>query len=357
MLVRAFTSEDGAVSVDAILVLGFGGPESAEDVLPFLDNVTRGRGVPRERLEEVAEHYYALGGRSPINDQNRALVAALEGVVDVPVFWGNRNWAPYVEDAVRAMAATGITHAACYATSAYAGYSSCRQYREDLARARAAVGAAAPRITKLRHFFDHPGFIEPMARNTRDALELLPEDVRRDAPLVFTAHSVPVAAAERAGPDGGAYVAQLREASRLVATRVGGERRWDLVWQSRSGDPRVPWLEPDVSDHLRTLAAAGAVAAVVVPVGFVSDHVEVLHDLDGEARDAAEEAGVVFARARTVGTAPEFVGMIAELVREVDDVSLPRRRLGGDPRLHWEECPPSCCLPGGTRRDGELRLR
>ncbi len=336
------------MGVDALLVLSFGGPEGPDDVVPFLENVTRGRNIPRERLLDVAQHYYALGGVSPINGQNRDLVAALEKEFaehgpPLRIFWGNRNWAPYLEETVRDMAAAGVQHAAAYATAAYAGYSSCRQYREDIDRARAAVGPAAPRITKLRHFFDHPGFVEPMARHAVDALAGLPADRRLGAHLVFTAHSVPIAMAERAGLRGGAYVAQLRESCRLVAGLVGGDHPWQLVWQSRSGPPAQPWLEPDVGDHLQKIAAAGAPGAVLVPVGVLSDHVEVRHDLDVEARQRAEEVGLPLARAATVGTEPDFVSMIRELVREVDEAGLPHRGLG-DPALRWTNCPAGCCL-------------
>lgn len=343
--------------MDAVLVLSFGGPEGPEEVLPFLENVTRGRSIPRERLLAVAEHYYALGGVSPINAQNRDLIAALETELAARprhagapprVFFGNRNWAPYLEDAVREMARAGVQHAAAYVTAAYAGYSSCRQYREDIARARAAVGPAAPRITKLPHFFDQPGFVEPLARHAVDALGSLPDDVQGGAHLVFTAHSVPVAMADAAGPQGGAYVAQLRETARLVAERVGGHHPWDLVWQSRSGPPTQPWLEPDVSDHLRQLAEAGAPAVVVLPIGFVSDHVEVVHDLDDEARATAETLGMPFARAATVGTAPEFVAMIAGLVDNVDRPASTPRGLG-PPSLHWSECPTDCCVLAAQR--------
>ncbi len=337
--------------MDAVLVLSFGGPEGPEEVMPFLENVTRGRTIPRERLLDVAEHYQALGGVSPINRQNRELIAALEVEFAErgrrrPVYFGNRNWAPYLPDTVAEMASAGVRHAAAYVTSGYAGYSSCRQYREDIAAARAAAGDSAPLISKLPHFFDQLGFLAPLARHTRDALDTLPPEVRAGAALAFTAHSVPVADAERAGPTGGAYVAQLREAARLVAAAVGGGHRWELVWQSRSGPPTQPWLAPDISDHLRGLAEAGTPAVVVVPIGFVSDHVEVVHDLDEEARAVAAGCGLTFARAATVGTAAKYVAMIADLIGDFDEPGTAPAGLG-DPALHWRQCPPDCCLGRG----------
>jgi protoporphyrin/coproporphyrin ferrochelatase len=341
-----------APPIDAVLVVSFGGPEGPAEVMPFLENVTRGRRVPRERLLAVAEHYYALGGVSPINGQNRDLIELLDKELaaagrPLPVHFGNRNWAPYLEDTVAEMATAGLRHAAAYVTAAYAGYSSCRQYRQDIAAARAVVGEAAPRITKLPHFFDQPGFLQPLARHTRDALDTLPAEVRDGAHLAFTAHSVPATAAEVAGPAGGGYVGQLRQTARLVAdtvgTQVGASHPWELVWQSRSGPPSQPWLEPDISDHLRALAAAGAPAVVVVPIGFVSDHVEVVHDLDDEARHTARELSLPFARAATVGTAAEFVAMIADLVRDIDEPGTAAAGLG-DPALRWTDCTAGCCL-------------
>ena len=280
---------------DAFLLVSFGGPEGRDDVMPFLENVTRGRGIPRERLAAVAEHYYAVGGVSPINQQCRDLAAAIgknfaANGLDLPVYWGNRNWAPYLTDTVAQLAAAGARRVIAFVTSAYGSYSSCRQYLDDIAAACAAVGPGAPRIDKLRHFFNHPGFIEPFAEHTTAAIESLPADVRGgDVPLVFTAHSVPEAMAASSGPPpGGLYQAQLAEASRLVAERVGGAHPWRLVYQSRSGPPAQPWLGPDVCDHLADLAQSGARAAVLVPVGFMSDHMEVVHDLDVEAAQAAE---------------------------------------------------------------------
>jgi ferrochelatase len=291
--------------------------------MPFLENVTRGRGVPPERLASVAEHYYAVGGMSPINQQCRDLLAAIRadfasGGLSLPIYWGNRNWAPYLTDTVRAMADDGIRHAVALVTSAYSSYSGCRQYLDDIERARAEVGPDAPRIDKIRRFFNHPGFIEPFADSTRAALATLPADLAGDAHLVFTAHSVPVAMAEASGPGGrNSYVAELTEAARLIAERTGGGTHpWTLAYQSRSGPPSQSWLEPDVCDHLDSLAKSGTKAVVVIPVGFVSDHMEVRHDLDVEAAQRADSLDLAFARAVTPGTSPRFASMITELVRE-----------------------------------------
>ena len=280
---------------DAFLLVSFGGPESPDDVMPFLENVTRGRGVPRDRLAEVARHYDAFGGVSPINEQCRDLLAAIgkdfaAAGLDLPLYWGNRNWHPFLADTVAQMASDGVRHAIAFVTSAYGSYSSCRQYLDDIEAARAQV-CGAPRIDKIRHFFNHPGFIGPVTRAARAAITTLPPVVQRDAWLVFTAHSVPAAMAAASGPAGGLYPAQLAEASRLVAAQLaaaeGHERPWRLAYQSRSGPPAVPWLGPDICDQLADLAAGGAPAAVVVPVGVVSDHVEVRYDLDIEAARAA----------------------------------------------------------------------
>jgi protoporphyrin/coproporphyrin ferrochelatase len=311
-------------SYDAFLLVSFGGPEGPDDVMPFLANVTRGRNVPPERLARVAEHYYAFGGVSPINQQCRDLLAAVRADfaaagLTLPLYWGNRNWTPYLTDTVRQMAEDGVRHAVAFVTSAYSSYSSCRQYLDDIERARAAVGPAAPRIDKIRRFFNHPGFIEPFADNARAALDTLPADLRDDAHLVFTAHSVPVAMAETSGPPGnrGRYVAELTEAARLITERVGNAAHpWSLAYQSRSGPPSQPWLEPDVCDHVGELAKSGTRAVVVIPAGFVSDHMEVRHDLDIEAAQAADALGLAFARAATPGTSPRFAAMVTELVQE-----------------------------------------
>ncbi|GHE07788.1 ferrochelatase [Klenkia taihuensis] len=326
---------------EALLVLGFGGPEGHDQVMPFLENVTRGRGIPRERLESVAEHYHHFDGVSPINDQNKALVAALRGAgVDLPVYWGNRNWAPYVEDVWREMADDGIEHAYVLATSAYASFSGCRQYHEDVARARVALESdpsapAGPTAEKLPHYYDADGFVQANADALAAALAELPEELRDGARLVATAHSIPDAMAAVAGPGGHTYERELETAARLVVDRVAPGRSFDLVWQSRSGPPSVPWLEPDVNDHLQALSAEGVQAVVVFPVGFISDHLEVIWDLDNEAKETAEELGLAFARAGTAGTHPAFVRSLVDLLAE--------RRAGGEPRL-GTNCPASCCF-------------
>ncbi|WP_055481250.1 ferrochelatase [Sphaerimonospora mesophila] len=317
-------STTGDAGYDALLVVSFGGPEGPEDVMPFLENVVRGREVPRERLLEVAEHYYGFGGVSPINAQCRELIAALdaEPSVDVPVYWGNRNWHPFLEDTVRRMKDDGVRTAAAFVTSAYSSYSSCRQYLDDIVRARAAV-PGAPEIVRLRHHHDHPGFVAAMADHTREALGRLPENVRDTARLVFTAHSIPLSMARTAGPAGGAYEAQLRRTAELVVAEAAPGREWDLVWQSRSGPPQVPWLEPDVCDHLEALHVGGTGAVVLVPIGFMSDHMEVIYDLDVEAATVAEKLGMPLTRAATAGTHPRFVAMVGELLAEPRPASCP----------------------------------
>jgi ferrochelatase len=325
---------------EALLVLGFGGPEGPDDVLPFLENVTRGRGIPRERLLAVAEHYHHFGGVSPINEQNQALVAALRDELDLPVYWGNRNWAPYVEDVWRQMAEAGVEHAYVLATSAYASFSGCRQYHEDVARARVALESdpaapPGPTAEKLPHYDDTPGFVRANAEALAAALASLPTELRDGARLVATAHSIPEAMAAVAGPRGGAYQAELLGAAQLVVDEAAPGREFDLVWQSRSGPPSVPWLEPDVNDHLRVLAAAGERAVVLFPLGFVSDHLEVIWDLDNEAAETAAGLGLALARAATAGTHPAFVAALRELVQE--------RRAGGIPRL-GTNCPAACCF-------------
>jgi protoporphyrin/coproporphyrin ferrochelatase len=326
------------VSYDAFLLLSFGGPEGPDDVMPFLENVTRGRGVPRERLLAVAEHYRHFGGVSPINDQNRALLDAVAPHLDLPVYWGNRNWHPFLADTLRRMRDDGVRKAIGLATSAYSSYSACRQYWEDIDRARAEVGEGAPEVDKIRHFHDHPGFVEPFVDGVRAVWT-------PGARLVFTAHSIPTSMAESSGPQGHRYTAQLRETAGLVAAGAG-VAEWDLVWQSRSGPPHVPWLEPDINDHLETLAAGGVSAVVAAPIGFVSDHLEVIWDLDNEAAETAEKLGLRWDRVPTPGTDPRFVRMIAELVAERTD-GVPRRRCGTLPV--WDVCQPGCC-PAPVRK-------
>ena len=337
---------------DALVLLSFGGPERPEDVVPFLENVTRGRGIPRERLEQVGEHYFAFGGRSPINDQNTALLGALRAELarrgaDLPVVWGNRNWDPYLTDALREASEAGARRVLVLTTSAYASYSGCRQYREDIERAREAIGPGAPRVEKLRAFYNHPGFVGPNVENLRAALEQIPEERRRAARVAFTAHSVPALMA--AGCD---YERQLLETCRLTASGAGAPS-WRLVFQSRSGPPTQPWLEPDICEHLRELKEAGTTDVVVAPVGFISDHMEVLYDLDTEARQLSQEIGVNMVRAATVGAHPEFVRMIRELILERLDPAVPRRALGALAPSH-DVCPTDCCLPGALRPPARL---
>jgi ferrochelatase len=339
---------------DAVLLVSFGGPEQPEDVVPFLENVTRGRGIPRERLEEVGEHYFLFGGRSPINDQNRDFLAALRedltgAGIDLPVYWGNRNWDPYLTDTVRQMAADGVTRAACFVTSAYSSYSSCRQYRENLFDAVDGV-EGAPVLDKLRHYFNHPGFVEPVVDATLAALASLPDEVRDGAHLAFVTHSVPESMNAGSGPEGGAYVDQHRSVADVVATRVAEEtgRRhpYELVFCSRSGAPHVPWLEPDVNDHLEALADGGAPAVVMVPVGFVSDHMEVIYDLDTEAMTTADKLGLAAVRAATPGIDPRFVAVVRDLLLERAAVErgeeVVRASVGRWPAC-WDRCPAGCC--------------
>jgi protoporphyrin/coproporphyrin ferrochelatase len=345
---------------DAFLLVSFGGPEGPGDVMPFLENVTRGRRVPRERLAEVARHYELFGGVSPINQQCRDLLSAIgkdfaAAGVDLPLYWGNRNWHPYLADTVTQMAADGVTRAIAFVTSAYGSYSSCRQYLDDIEAARAQAGPGAPRIDKIGHFFNQPGFIEPFAEAALAAIGSLPSAVSHGAHLVFTAHSVPEAMAAASGPAGGLYPAQLTEAARLIAGLVaraeGHERPWRLVYQSRSGPPSVPWLGPDVCDHLAGLAATGAPGAVLVPVGFVSDHLEVVYDLDVEAAKVARGLGLPLVRATTPGTDRRFVSMITELVCRRQAGRPPPQTLGVLPPGP-DFCPNDCCVVPAVRPAG-----
>jgi protoporphyrin/coproporphyrin ferrochelatase len=343
---------------DALLVVSFGGPERTEDVIPFLENVLRGKNVPRERMLAVAEHYYHFGGKSPINEQNRQLIAALEAELKqngprLPVYWGNRNWHPMLAETLRQMKGDGVKRALAFMTSAYSSYSSCRQYRENVAAAQALVGDGAPVVDKIRVFFNHPGYIEATADRVTAALNQLPESARGGAHVIFTAHSIPSSMAQ-----GCMYVAQLEEASRLVTERLR-RSQWKLVFQSRSGPASQPWLEPDVLDYLRGLKAQGGVSDVVIaPIGFVSDHMEILYDLDTEAKTLCAELGLRLVRAATVGTHPRFVRMIRELIVERMEESTVRPALGGMGASH-DVCPEDCCpapqrtagagVPGGER--------
>jgi ferrochelatase len=340
--------------MDALLWLSFGGPEKPEDVRPFLENVTRGRGVPPARLDEVEQHYLGFGGVSPINALNRDAIAAVTAEltrqgIDLPVYFGNRNWHPMVEDTLATMTEAGVRAALVFPTSAYGGYSACRQYDEDITRARTSVGDAAPSLTKLRHFFDHPLFVSAFA----DAV------VAAAAPfaeyrLVFTAHSVPLSADAAAGPPeegGGRYSKQVAEAARLVAAEAG-VADYDVVWQSRSGPPSVPWLAPDILDHLDALHAKDVPAVVLCPVGFVSDHLEVVWDLDTEAKEKADALGMGFARASAPSGDPRFAELVVELVRE-HLAGAPARKLSDFPAaggtVNGAPCAIGCCEPARRR--------
>ncbi len=342
-----FVTEYPESHFDAILVVSFGGPEGMDDVMPFLENVTRGRNVPRKRLEEVAHHYARFDGVSPINAQNRALIKALcqeldANGIDVPIYFGNRNWHPFLADTLQEMTDDGVERALGFFTAAYSSYSSCRQYRENIFDAQQAVGSKACEVLRTRAFYNHPGFVEPNAEHVAVALSEIPTDRQRSTHVAFVAHSIPQAMAAHCR-----YEAQLGETARLVADRVG-TTDFAVVYQSRSGAPHVPWLEPDICDHLRSLTERDVTDVIVSPIGFISDHLEVLFDLDVEAREVATELGLNMLRAPTVGTHPRFVAMIRELIQERLDPSLPRPALGTDGPGH-DVCPRTCCLPGTGR--------
>ncbi|MFC4244106.1 ferrochelatase [Gryllotalpicola reticulitermitis] len=323
---------------NAILLSSFGGPEGQDDVIPFLRNVTAGRGVPDDRLEEVAHHYRHFGGVSPINAQNRALKSALEAElakrgIELPVYWGNRNWAPYFADTVAEAAANGHTRLLALVTSAYTSYSGVGQYREDFEKALAANDLSdRASIDRVREYFDHPGFVTPLIDGTRAAVQRL-TDAGHEASairILFSTHSIPTAAAKASGPefgDGGAYEAQHRAVAEVISRDAAPGIPWQLVYQSRSGDPRVPWLEPDINDVIADLHdEGGTTAVVVVPFGFVSDHMEVLWDLDNEAKASAEEAGFGFERVPTSGVHPAFVAGLVDLIEErLNDVPIEQR--------------------------------
>lgn len=331
---------------DSILVISFGGPEKPDEVMPFLENVTRGRNVPRERLLEVAEHYHHFGGRSPINDQCRAFIAALRQELDthsisLPIYWGNRNWHPFLADTLRQMRDGGARHALGFVTSAYSSYSSCRQYRENVAEAQMQVGEGAPQVDKLRVFYNQPGFIEASADRVKAGMAKFAADEQRTLRFVATAHSIPCSMAATSD-----YEKQLRETTKLVAERAG-LAHWELVYQSRSGPVAQPWLGPDILDHLRGLHEGGIRNVVVAPLGFVSDHLEVLYDLDTEAMKLAAQLGMKVARAETVGTHPAFMSMVRQLIMERIDGSQPKLAIGAFGPNH-DVCPADCC-PGPQR--------
>jgi len=336
---------------DALLLVSFGGPEKPDDVVPFLENVTKGKGIPRERLVEVGEHYFLFGGKSPINDNCRDLLEVLrndfaDNGLDLPVYWGNRNWNPYLKDVIAEMEADGVKRALCFVTSAYSSLSGCRQYREDLFAAR---GDTAIELNRIRHYFNHPGFVGPFAEATAEALESAPAGTH----TVFVTHSIPTAMNEASGgPGQQLYERQHLDVAAQVADRAGAAS-WSLAYCSRSGPPHMPWLEPDISDHLRELHESGTTSVVVVPLGFTSDHMEVNFDLDIEAATTARELGMDFVRVATPGTHPDFVAMIGELVLERaaaergEDVE---RRAIGALGPQPDVCPIDCCANPSAQR-------
>lgn len=355
---NARTPDTKSDAYDALLVLSFGGPEGPEEVRPFLENVTRGRGIPPERLDEVGAHYYHFGGVSPLNRLNKEIIANVEAELaargyDIPVYFGNRNWKPFDNEAAEQMAADGIRNALVFATSAWGGYSGCRQYHEDIQGMRAhleEIGAPEVTFTKLRQFYDHPRFVRTMAQYVRESFDKLPEDLRDEARLVFTAHSIPLNAKDADGTpiDGSIYSRQVEESSALIAKEVG-VTDFDVVWQSRSGSPHVPWLEPDIVDHAVELNETnGQKALVVCPVGFISDHMEVIWDLDSELMDEATRRGMIIERVATVGSSDEFATMVVDLI---DEIEMKRviERLGTLPvrgsTVNGEPCVPGCCAP------------
>ncbi|MEN1678771.1 MAG: ferrochelatase [Planctomycetota bacterium] len=346
---------------DAMLLVSFGGPEGPDDVMPFLENVLRGKNVPRERMLEVSEHYHHFGGVSPINEQCRQLLAAIETELaehgpGLPLYWGNRNWAPMLEDTIRQMRDDGVKRAIAFFTSAFSCYSGCRQYRENILEACEKVGPDAPRIDKLRMPYNHPGLIETNAENLREALDQVPAERREAAKVMFTAHSIPNSMAENC-----AYEKQLTEASRLTA-EAAGHANWELVYQSRSGPPQQPWLEPDVCDRIEELHGEGGLQdLIILPIGFVSDHMEVMFDLDTEAKELCEKLDVHFVRAATIGTHPRAVQMVRELLEEriaTEKGRDPERPALGQFPANHDVCPKDCCLytprrPPGVGRPAE----
>ncbi len=326
---------------DAVLVISFGGPEGMDDVMPFLENVLRGKNVPEKRMKEVMHHYELFGGVSPINGQNRRLISALKEElkrhnINLPVYWGNRNWHPMLADTLRKMKEAGVKRAIAFVTSAYGSYSGCRQYLDDIERARSEVGEGAPEVDKLRLFYNHPKFIESNVAHLKESLQRIPEERRKSVHVAFTAHSIPNSMAESCE-----YEAQLLETSRLVA-HDAGITDWNVAFQSRSGPPNQAWLEPDIQDHLRDVAHRKIKDVIVLPIGFVSDHMEVIYDLDTEAASVAGKAGINFERSQTAGTHPAFIAMIRELIEErLQDVE--ERPCLGDRGPSPDFCHPDCC--------------
>ncbi|HLW86121.1 MAG TPA: ferrochelatase [Candidatus Sulfotelmatobacter sp.] len=345
------------MNYDAILVVSFGGPESKDDVIPFLENVLRGRNVPRERMLAVVQHYYHFGGKSPINQQARELIAALEAELHqhgpkLPVYWGNRNWHPLLPETLQQMKKDGIRRALGFVTSAFSSYSGCRQYREDIARAQQEVGEGAPEVDKLRVFFNHPGFIDATAERVQEAVSAVPPEAQKNAHVVYIAHSIPVSMAATSD-----YVLQLEEVRRLVSERLG-IRNHTLVYQSRSGAPGQPWLQPDILDYLRSVKANNSANAVVLaPISFISDHMEVLYDLDVEARQLCKSLSLPMTRAKTVGVHPRFVAAIRELILERVNPGSERRALG-TLGARADVCAQDCCpAPQRTGRPSNARTK
>ena len=326
---------------DALLVVSFGGPNGPDDVMPFLENVLRGKNVPRERMLEVSEHYQHFGGKSPINDQNLALIEAIKADlaangINLPVYWGNRNWHPLFADTLEQMKKDGIKKSLAFFTSIFSCYSGCRQYRENIIEAQEQVGPDAPEVHKLRMAFNHPLYIGASADRVQKALDQIPESRRSAARVVFTAHSIPLSMAENCK-----YETQLNEASRLIMEAIG-ENPWDLVYQSRSGPPQQPWLDPDICDHIQALHDAGGIEdMVIMPVGFVSDHMEVMFDLDTEAMDLCKELSINMVRAGSVGVHPQFVSMVSQLILE-RTTGAEKQAIGNMP-ANWDVCPKDCC--------------
>ena len=337
---------------DALFLVSFGGPEGKDDVMPYLENVLRGKNVPRERMLEVAEHYYHFGGVSPINEQNRDLLEAIredfkQHDIDLPVYWGNRNWHPLIPDTMRQMMDDGIQKSLAFFTNGYSCYSGCRQYRENIADAQATIGEGAPEVQKTRMFFNHPLYIEASVDRVKDALAQVPEERRAKTKFLFTAHSIPNSMADFCK-----YSTQLTESCRLIMESFGDGHEWELVYQSRSGPPQQPWLEPDVCDRINELKQQGDTSDILIhPVGFVSDHMEVLFDLDTEAKDLCDELGINMVRSHSVGVHEKFVAMICELVLE--RIAGTEKRAVGEMPANWDVCPQDCCLykpqrpPGG----------
>lgn len=312
---------------DAILFMSFGGPEKNEDVIPFLENVTEGRGIPKERLAEVGEHYYHFGGKSPINDQNLALITEIEKElekqnINLPVYFGNRNWDPYITDTMQKMKDDGVKRAVAFVTSGYSCYSGCRQYREDIVKAQEKVGPGAPEVDKIRVFYNHPGFIDSTILGIKESLTKWEVENRGKVKIAFTAHSIPNSQAENSD-----YEVQLNETCKIISNELN-HSNYDMVYQSRSGSPKIPWLEPDIIDYMEQISEEGTKDLLIVPIGFISDHMEVLYDLDTEAVEKAEELGMKMERVPTVGISKPFVEMIIEHQRE-DDRKSRKKNYGG----------------------------